>query len=525
MKRRYLFFLVFCLCSSMTTLAQPGNSSSKLHFTGDGKTYSFDNSDPYTTATGEVYVKNNLVTMASMMFTNAANLDTIIVLALDKNGLKTGKQMLSSQSLKIIFSYNVFGKGLLAKVLDNSKKEINASNYLEFSLLETNMGGTIEGSFSFTDVDYKKGKEVVARVKELSNGGFSGIITRGGNNVTATVAAEGQPSPGASLLFKDVETKLSVAEKNDIFSQSGFYYSAAKKELLPAEGTDIKNYKEFVYKIFPTDMNHDGSEEIFLYSRINYQPSYVAYFKKDNKYHNAGYFDLIGANDLCVFPTTIHGYNVVVNTLYSKPVKIYTFDGQRQQYFPVNNYTINKQKDLATSIEIISDAYTYQLKKDAESAAAPKEIIPKGSLSKGATLLFKDVKSKLSPDEKNAVFEAFGPDVSKDGKQFVDSDIPEEPFDATVECIDLNKDGKQEVFIVFGNSATSGVTGSSILLLIRDINGTFKPNLGFPAAGYSVTSKMNKGFPDIIIYGIGSEVPTWRWNGKEYVYYKSDKAK
>ncbi len=516
-------YLLFCLCLPLSLFAQQGHPSSKLSFSGEGTSYSFDNSDPAVSAIGEMNVKNNIVTMVSLMFTNAANLDTIIILAADQNGLKAGQQLLLSQSLTVVFFYRLRGKDLLVKVLDNAKKQINGSNYVAFSLLETTMGGRMEGTFNFTDLDYKKGKEVVARVKELSNGQFSGVITKGGNGAVSTVAPEGKLFPGAALLFQDVETKLSVGEKNDIFSQTGFYYDASKKELLPTQGADIRNYKQFLYKVFPIDMNHDGMEEIFVQSQINYNPPrYMAYFKKANTFYAAGFFDMRGANDLCMFPTMINGYNVLLTTLDAEPVKIYTFDGQ--QYQPTTNYKINKQ-DLATSVGLLSQDYTHRSTKETNQAASPKNTLPKGSLSKGAALLFKGVKCNLSADEKNAAFEVFGFDVSKDGKQFMVADVPEDPFNARVACEDLNRDGKQEIFIVYGNSYTSGITGSSVLLLIRDGSGAFKPNLDFPAAEYGLTNKMNKGFPDIQIYGRGFEVPTWRWNGKEYVFYKSEKVK
>ncbi|MEP6594430.1 MAG: hypothetical protein ABJA71_00725 [Ginsengibacter sp.] len=156
----------------------------------------------------------------------------------------------------------------------------------------------------------------------------------------------------------------------------------------------------------------------------------------------------------------------------------------------------------------------------------PGENKQSTALSKGTALLFKNVKTKLSDETKNTIFDNLGFKLSKDAKQFISDDASAEyPFDALVYTTDLNKDSKEEVFILFGNTFTSGMTGSSIIVFIVDKNGTYKMNMGFPGTLPDVLSTANLGYPDLLIGGPGFEFPVWRWNGKVYNFFKQVKEK
>ncbi len=146
------------------------------------------------------------------------------------------------------------------------------------------------------------------------------------------------------------------------------------------------------------------------------------------------------------------------------------------------------------------------------------------TLSKGATLLFKNIKTKLTVQQKNKIFDSTGFKISKDSKQFIsDNESADYPFDAFVYPTDLNKDGKEEIFIVFGNSYTSGMAGNSIVVHIADKDGVYKMNLGFPGLLPDALATTNAGYPDLLIGGPGMEFPVWRWNGKEYIYLREIK--
>ena len=141
------------------------------------------------------------------------------------------------------------------------------------------------------------------------------------------------------------------------------------------------------------------------------------------------------------------------------------------------------------------------------------------SLTEGATLLFKNSKSNLTPSEKNKLFIDLQFRLSKDRNQFVaDGDVNKEfPFDVHVMPTDFNKDGKEEVFIVYGNSYTSGGAGSSVVVFIKNAAGKYESQLGFPGTAPDVLATVNKGYPDLLIGGPGSEYPVWKWNGINYV--------
>jgi hypothetical protein len=148
-------------------------------------------------------------------------------------------------------------------------------------------------------------------------------------------------------------------------------------------------------------------------------------------------------------------------------------------------------------------------------------------LSKGASLLFKNNKTKLSQAEKSFIFQQSGLTLSKDQKQFAvkDEENVEYPFGASAYNLDMNGDGKEEVFVVFGNSYTSGMTGSSVILFIKDAGGKYQSNLGFPSTTPSMLPSKSKGYPDLVLGGPGFEFPVWRWNGKTYDYFRKIKEK
>lgn len=147
------------------------------------------------------------------------------------------------------------------------------------------------------------------------------------------------------------------------------------------------------------------------------------------------------------------------------------------------------------------------------------------SLSKGASLLFRNVKCKLSVIQENKIFDSLAFKLSKDGKQFIlDDESAEYPFDAAVYPTDLNKDGLEEIFIVFGNSYTSGNAGLSVVLFISDKTGAYRSNLGFPGMLPDALTTGFAGYSDLLIGGPGMQFPVWRWNGKIYDYFKEVKS-
>jgi len=144
------------------------------------------------------------------------------------------------------------------------------------------------------------------------------------------------------------------------------------------------------------------------------------------------------------------------------------------------------------------------------------------SLNGTATLLFTNVKSKLTVAEKNKIATLTGFVLSgkKDEPFALDKDSKDYPFMAFVSPTDINKDGSEEIFISFGNGYTSGNTGSSIALFIKNTGGTYTGHLGFPGISPDILTTSNLGYPDILVGGPGFEFPIFRWNGKTYDNYK-----
>lgn len=147
------------------------------------------------------------------------------------------------------------------------------------------------------------------------------------------------------------------------------------------------------------------------------------------------------------------------------------------------------------------------------------------SLNPVATLLFKNLKTKLTTEQKNAIANnlQFVLSGNKDAPFALDMESREFPFAAIVFPADMNNDGEEEIFIAFGNTFTSGHTGSSIILYVPDGAGKYKTQLGFPGTPPDLLETTSKGYNDLLIGGPGFEFPVYRWNGKAYAYYRKVK--
>lgn len=147
------------------------------------------------------------------------------------------------------------------------------------------------------------------------------------------------------------------------------------------------------------------------------------------------------------------------------------------------------------------------------------------SLTKGAQMLFKSTESKLNNAERNLIFKRLGFVLTGqlDLPFALDKESLDYAFTAGAFVTDMNLDGKEEIFVLYGNSYTSGMTGMSAVLFIKDGMGNYNANLGFQAM-VSILPTTNLGYPDLLIGGPGFEFPVWRWNGKQYDLYKKMKS-
>jgi hypothetical protein len=139
-----------------------------------------------------------------------------------------------------------------------------------------------------------------------------------------------------------------------------------------------------------------------------------------------------------------------------------------------------------------------------------------GLAAEGYEILFENVTSKLTLEEKRQIFRQLKFNVSEDGKFFAGHE--DKDVSPVVEVVDLNGDGVEEVFVHWGNSYTSGNAERSITLFVKDAMGQYVMNLGIPAGGYGMLATRNLGFPDLEFYGPGFCRGVWRWNGSRYKY-------
>ncbi|MCK0513239.1 hypothetical protein [Aromatoleum buckelii] len=94
--------------------------------------------------------------------------------------------------------------------------------------------------------------------------------------------------------------------------------------------------------------------------------------------------------------------------------------------------------------------------------------------------------------------------------------------EVTVE--DLNGDGVSEVFVVAGNSCTSGMTGSSIWLFAKRLDGRWSQRLDVTGVAYRVLPTTTQGWRDLAIGGRGSCHGVWRFAAdNKYRYVRSVK--
>jgi len=141
------------------------------------------------------------------------------------------------------------------------------------------------------------------------------------------------------------------------------------------------------------------------------------------------------------------------------------------------------------------------------------------SAQDGATLLFKGKTTSLTSAEKEEIYKLIAVKVSSDGKKLIDKSCENEVY-FDIQVTDLNNDKTPEVIVIGGNTCSSGVTGSSIWLFIKN-KGVYQPNLGFPAAGYKVMKQLSKGYPNLLVGGAGFCFAIWQWDGAKYQHLKN----
>ena len=136
-------------------------------------------------------------------------------------------------------------------------------------------------------------------------------------------------------------------------------------------------------------------------------------------------------------------------------------------------------------------------------------------LTDGARVLFSNVKSKLTNEEKNWIFKQLGFTLSKDKKKFLSGDFE---VGVTPYVTDLNNDKKEEVFVVMQSEPVFGNVGENFSLFAKNDTGKFEKQTELGGGIAMILNTVNKGYPDIAVGGPGFEFPIYRWDGKKYKY-------
>lgn len=144
-----------------------------------------------------------------------------------------------------------------------------------------------------------------------------------------------------------------------------------------------------------------------------------------------------------------------------------------------------------------------------------------------AAALFENVLAAALPAPDRVAIANLTPLALKGG-QFI-STLPgcdREPMDPEARVEDLNGDRKPEVFVVAGNTCTSGMTGISVWLYARQRDGTWIQLMEVVAPAYRVLPSTSHGWRDLALASRTSScVGVWRLSGDgHYRYARSEAA-
>lgn len=95
------------------------------------------------------------------------------------------------------------------------------------------------------------------------------------------------------------------------------------------------------------------------------------------------------------------------------------------------------------------------------------------------------------------------------------------PATFEVQSADLNGDGTPELMVAFGNTCTSGGSGISAAVFVRNAGGGLRNVLLLPGIA-SVREQRTLGWADLEIGGPGFCVGVWGWNGTEYDHLRNE---
>lgn len=171
--------------------------------------------------------------------------------------------------------------------------------------------------------------------------------------ILGTYIAYGQTNPIqenaiAKLLFKNVKSKLTTIEKNEIAKLTLFKVNKSKTKILEYAG----KYDEL--ELFPIDLNNDGMEEIFIIGRTEESgPSGECWlYIKDETGHYKGGFNEGGQSDSwnsrpLLLTTKTNGWSDLTMSVPGTEMPVLTWS--------VKGYRITKRIDATDSKLVLKE--------------------------------------------------------------------------------------------------------------------------------------------------------------------------
>ena len=136
-------------------------------------------------------------------------------------------------------------------------------------------------------------------------------------------------------------------------------------------------------------------------------------------------------------------------------------------------------------------------------------------------LLFPDGTGGLSAEDRSTIVATLDLRPSDDGLDLLDPTCGR-VVNHAVSFPDLDGDGRNEVLVDFGNTCTSGMAGTSVILFVADDQGRYRPNLGFPGMIAEIRPREGARYPDLVIGGPGFCRGVWAWTGAEYEHARNE---
>lgn len=141
------------------------------------------------------------------------------------------------------------------------------------------------------------------------------------------------------------------------------------------------------------------------------------------------------------------------------------------------------------------------------------------TVSPAAAELFNGFFSKLSPEEKNTIAQLSPFTLNpKDKKLYTkESGIA---IDVKVYTFDLTNDGIEEIGIIYRPLESDDKKDIISMLFVKQPNDNYKKNLDESGEFYFLNVN-SLAFPDIYVRNTSVGLPTYRWNGKQYIKHTS----